>query len=203
MKINFAKSCLAITVTAASLAIGSGVAANAQELRSNGWFKACSDQGENKFCNVQYQIVAPTGQIVTSVNLAESSGKVKRRVFQITVPTGRLIPPGIKLRIDDKKETAIPYAFCTPRICAAEVGLDDNLVKVLKAGGELTLASTNMQGKPNPLKVTLEGFTAAYDGPPIKQDALQDRQKKLEEELSKKAKETREKLQKAQDAAKE
>ena len=70
-----------------------------------------------------------------------------------------------------------------PRICAAEVGLDDNLVKVLKAGGELTLASTNMQGKPNPLKVTLEGFTAAYDGPPIKQDALQDRQKKLEEEL--------------------
>lgn len=177
--------------------------AEAQSLRSNGWYKACSDQGNNKICNVQYQVVASTGQVVTSVNLAEVSGDVNRRVFQITVPTGRSIPPGIGLQVDDQKSTPVPYSFCTPRICAAEVKLDDKLVSVLKKGGELTITSTNFQGKPNPIKVTLKGFTAAYDGPPIKQEELAGRQQKLAEELKKKAEEAQKKLQEAQESATE
>ncbi|MEM7067527.1 MAG: invasion associated locus B family protein [Pseudomonadota bacterium] len=175
--------------------------AQAQGLKSNGWYKACSDQGNNKICNVQYQAVASNGQVVTSINLAEIKGEVNRRVFQITVPTGRLIPPGVELQIDGKKATAVPYSFCTPRICAAEVKLDDKLVGILKAGGEMLVASTNFQGKKNPIPVTLKGFTSAYDGPPIKQDELKDRQQKLAEELQKKAEETKKKLEDAQKAA--
>ncbi len=190
----------AATVVVSSVAVSA--VSHAQSLRSNGWYKACSDQGESRICNVQYQVVASTGQVVTSINLAEITGQVERRVFQITVPTGRLIPPGVELAVDGKKGTAIPYSFCTPRICAAEVKLDDNLVGVLKSGGEMVVTSTNFQGKKNPINVTLEGFTAAYDGPPIKQDELAERQKKLQEELTNKAAEARKKLQEAQDAAK-
>lgn len=170
--------------------------------KPQGWYKACSDQGESKICNVQYQVVASTGQVITSINLAEITGKIERRVFQITVPTGRLIPPGVELKVDGKKASAMPYSFCTPRVCAAEVKLDDNLVKVLKGGGELDITSVNFQGKPNPVKVSLNGFTSAYDGEPIKRDELAKRQKELQEELAKKAEETRKKLQEAQDAAK-
>ena len=47
----------------------------------------------------------------------------------------------------------------------------------------MTIISTNVQNKPNPIKVTLKGFTAAYDGPPLKQDELQSKQKELQEEL--------------------
>ncbi len=196
----------AIAATAASIGLASLYAtgsANAQALKSNGWFKACSDQGESKICNVQYQAVASNGQVVTSLNLAEITGSIERKVFQITVPTGRFIPPGVELQVDDTKATAIPYTFCAQRTCAAEVKLDDNLVDTLKNGSKLTVTSTNFQGKKNPIKITLEGFTAAYDGPPIKQNELQSQQKKLEEELRKKAEETRKKLQEAQDAAKE
>lgn len=175
--------------------------AHAQGLKSNGWYKACSDQGNSKICNVQYQAVASTGQVVTSINLAEITGEVKRSVFQITVPTGRLIPPGIELQVDGKKASAVPYTFCTPRICAAEVKLDDTLVGVLKAGGEMLVTSTNFQGKKNPIPVTLSGFTAAYDGPPIKQDELQKRQETLQKQLESKAEETRKKLEEAQKAA--
>ena len=202
---NFSKTvAMAISFGIAGIVSISAVdITNAQSLRSNGWYKACSDQGESKICNVQYQAVASTGQVITSINLAEITGAVQRRVFQITVPTGRLIPPGIELRIDDKKATAIPYAFCTPRTCAAEVKLDDGLVGILKAGGEMTVTSTNFQGKKNPIQITLNGFTAAYDGPPIKQDKLAEKQKQLEEELLKKAEETKKKLQEAQDAAKD
>ena len=99
------------------------IAGAQQAGQANGWYKACSDQGNNKICNVQFQVVASTGQVVTSVNLAEITGDINRRVFQITVPTGRRIPPGIEIQIDDKKTNAITIRFCTPRVCAAEVAL--------------------------------------------------------------------------------
>ncbi len=191
--------------TGAVLALGamSANAQQSQQVRSSGWYKACSDQGESKICNVQFQALASTGQVITSVNLAEITGQIKRRVFQITVPTGRLIPPGIKVQIDGKKGAAIPYSFCTPRTCAAEVALDDTLVGLLKAGGEMDVVSTNFQGKENPIKITLKGFTAAYDGPPIKRDELQKSQENLQKELQEKAEETRKKLLEAQKAATE
>ena len=185
------------------LMLTSGSALSQDVAASNGWYKACNDQGETKICNVQYQAVASTGQVITSVNLAEITGAVERRVFQVTVPTDRLIPPGVAMKVDDKKPTPIPFSFCTPRICAAEVKLDDKLVEVLKSGKNLEVTSTNFQGKPNPINVTLEGFGEAYDGAPIKQADLVERQKALEEQLKKKAESAQSELQKALDAAKE
>lgn len=169
---------------------------------ANGWFKVCSKQEENTICNVQFQSVASNGQVVTAVSLAEIKGKVNRRVFQITVPTGRLLPAGIKVKVDDKKEVAIPYAYCFPQSCMAEVALDDNLVGLLKSGKGMTITSTNFQNKPNPVLVTLEGFTGAYDGEPLKRDELESRQRQLQDELRQKAEEQRKKLQEEQDKAK-
>lgn len=170
---------------------------------SNGWYKACNDQGDNKICNVQYQAVASTGQVITSINLAEITGQIQRKVFQVTVPTDRLIPPGISMKVDDKKPTPIPFSFCTPRICAAEVDLDDKLVEVLRSGKIMEVTSTNFQGTKNPINITLEGFGEAFDGAPITQEDLAARQKKLEEELKQKAEAAQSELQKALDAAKE
>jgi invasion protein IalB len=186
-----------------SLMLTSHLALSQDVAASNGWYKACNDQGETKICNVQYQAVASTGQVITSINLAEITGAVQRRVFQVTVPTDRLIPPGVAMKVDDKKPTPIPFSFCTPRICAAEVKLDDKLVAVLKSGKTLEVSSTNFQGKANPINITLDGFVEAFDGDPIKQADLVKRQKALEEQLKKKAESAQSELQKALDAAKE
>ncbi|MFZ1814322.1 MAG: invasion associated locus B family protein [Rhizobiaceae bacterium] len=168
----------------------------------NGWYKVCSKQEDNDICNVQFQSVANNGQVVTAVSLAEIKGKINRKVFQITVPSGRFIPAGIKVRVDDKKEASLPYAYCFPQSCMAEVQLDDNLIALLKSGGGMTITSSNFQNKENPVQVTLEGFTAAYDGPALKQDELQAKQRELQEELRKKAEEQRKKLQEEQEKAK-
>lgn len=170
---------------------------------TSGWFKACSENADSKICNVQIQNVASTGQTIASVNLAEITGNVKRKVFQITVPTNRLIPPGIEMQVDDKKPSKIPYAFCMPTICAAEVDLNDKLIGVLKAGKEITITTTNDRGKANPIKVTLEGFGEAYDGAPVTREGLAERQKKLAEQLEEQAKAKRDKLLEAQNAAKQ
>ena len=76
------------------------------------------------------------------------------------------------------------------------------MVASFKKGGELVLTSVNYQRTPNPLKITLEGFTQAYDGDPIAQSELQERQRLLQEEMAKKADEARKKLEDAQAAAK-
>lgn len=202
---NFSKltaTASAFVVAAGALTVSNGSAFGQAQQRPDGWYKVCAKQENNDICNTQIQSVASTGQVLTAISLIDVKGDVNRRVFQITVPSGRLIPAGIKLRVDDKQETTLPYLYCFPQSCIAEVKLDDALVKVLKGGGKLLVTSTNVQQKPNPIEITLNGFTSAYDGEPITSDVLAKRQRDLQEELQKKAEAARKKLQEAQDAAK-
>ena len=177
-------------------------AATAQQPAAQTWVKICSKIGETDICNVKYDVITNTGQLVTGVNLLQSKGQTNRRIFQVAVPSGRYIPEGIKVQIDSGNTNTLPYSLCLPDRCLAEIQLSEGLVNALKAGGELTLTSTNFRAVKNPVKVTLKGFTAAFDGPPLKRNEVEDRQKQLEAELQKKAKETADKLKAAQDAAK-
>jgi invasion protein IalB len=177
--------------------------ANAQKPPEQKWFKICAKQAESDVCNVQYRVVASSGQIITSVNLFTVTGKINRRIFQVTVPTFRLIPAGVAVKIDAQKENRIPYMHCFRELCTAEIKMDDNLIKLLKSGGEMVLTSTNYQNKANPIKVSLEGFTAAFDGPSIQRSELDKENAALQKQLEKRAKEAREALEKAQNKATE
>ncbi len=195
---------IALTAIGGGLLLSGPVLAQAQQQpKSQTWFKVCSKQGENNICNVQYSIAADNGQLVTAVNLLTVTGKIKRRIFQIAVPSGRYIPAGVTVKIDKNKANKLPYAICLPSRCLAEIPMSNGLIKALKRGKQLTLTSVNFQNKKSPIKVSLNGFSAAYDGPPLKRTELQDRQKKLQEELQKKAEAARKKLEEAQKKAKE
>ncbi len=174
-----------------------------QQEPPQGWFKACTKQEDVDVCNVQFLLRANSGQLLTSVNLIEVKGKINRRVLQVAVPTGRLIPPGVGLQIDGGQTRKIEYAICVPDRCVAEAPLTDEVVASLKRGSELTLTSVNFQNQPNPMKVTLQGFTGAFDGEPLQQADLDERQKKLEEFVSKNNQEFAEKLKQAQEQAKQ
>jgi len=188
----------AIGVLAANL-----VPASAQQAQlPDGWFKACSKQEDVDICNVQNIVTASSGQLVTGLSLIELKGKVNRKVFQVTVPTGRLVPPGIGLQIDGGKVQKLDYVICFPDRCVAEVQLSDQLVASFKKGSELMLTSVNFQNQANPVKVTLKGFTGAYDGPPLQQADIEDRQKKLQEFVSKNNEDFAKKLKEEQDKAK-
>lgn len=168
------------------------------QFRSSGWFKTCGERNGSNICNVQYRVVAPNGANVSTLNLVESKGKVERRVFQIIVPTGRSLPPGIQIQVDGKRAAAIPYLYCRPKGCTAEVRIADDLINVFKKGGRLDVTSINFQGQQQPVPVTLKGFTAAFDGPPVKPEGNQNqRQQNLANELKKKAEEERQKQEAA------
>ena len=200
IQVSFSAASIAAALAVAML-VPTGALAQ-QKPPVNGWYKLCAKQEDNDLCNVQFQSVANTGQVVTALSLLEIKGKINRKSFQVTVPTGRYIPAGIKVKVDDKKEMTLPYFVCLPDKCIAQVPLDDSITTLFKSGSTLTVTSTNFENKPNPVEVTLAGFTAAYDGPPLKQSELEARQRQLQEELRKKAEEQRKKLQQAQDKAK-
>ncbi|MGJ8571072.1 MAG: invasion associated locus B family protein [Hoeflea sp.] len=193
-------------VSAAVMSVGVAAAfmpATASAQGANqGWYKTCTKQEDNDVCIVQNLVTAPTGQLLTAVGLISVTGKVNRMIMQVTVPTARLIQPGINLQVDGGQAQRLEYAICMPETCVAETLLTDAMVAAFKKGGELVLTSVNYQRTPNPLKISLEGFTQAYDGDPIAQSELQERQRLLQEEMVKKADEARKKLEDAQAAAK-
>lgn len=167
-----------------------------------GWFKACSKQEDIDICNVQNIVLADSGQLITGVSLIEIKGKVNRKVFQVTVPTGRMMQPGVGMQVDGGKAQKVDYAVCFPDRCVAEVALSDELVNSFKKGTELTLTSVNFQNQPNPIKVSLQGFTGAFDGEPLQQADIEDRQKKLQEFVSKNNEDFAKKLKEEQEKAK-
>jgi len=190
---------------AIALLAAAAVPASAQQQQQRapqGWFKVCSKQEENDICNTQNIVTADSGQLLTAVNLIEIKGKVNRKIFQISVPTGRLIGPGVGLQINGGKTVKVDYAICFPDRCISEVALSDDLLNSFKKGNQLTMTSVNFQNKPNPINVALTGFTQAYDGPGLQQNELEQRQKTLQDEVQKRQKEFEDKMKAEQAKAK-
>ncbi|MBA8902595.1 MULTISPECIES: invasion associated locus B family protein [unclassified Phyllobacterium] len=189
---------------AIALLAAAAVPASAQQQQRTpqGWFKVCSKQEENDICNTQNIVTADSGQLLTAVNLIEIKGKVNRKIFQVSVPTGRLIAPGVGLQINGGKTQKIDFAICFPDRCISEVPMSDELVASFKKGNQLTLTSVNFQNKPNPINVALTGFSQAFDGPGLQQSEIENRQKTLQEEVQKRQKEFEDKMKAEQAKAK-
>lgn len=196
------KTRIAVMAAGAVGFLVAGMAPTFAQQVPQGWFKVCSKQEDTDVCNVQNLLMADSGQLLTGVSLIEVKGKVNRKVFQVSVPSGRLVPPGVGLQVDGGKAAKINYAICFPDRCIAEVALSDEMVGSFKRGGEMTLTSVNFQNQPNPIKISLKGFTDAFDGPPLQQSDLDAKGKKLQEEIEKRRAEFEKKLKAEQEKAK-
>lgn len=167
-----------------------------------GWFKVCDKQDETEVCSVRNIMTANTGQLITAVAIIDVKGKQNRKFIQVSVPSARMVPPGILMQIDGAKGSKLDYVVCMPDLCIAEMAMTDGIVANLKKGKEVVFTSINFQRAPNPIKMTLQGFTGVFDGPAMEQSKLEERQRLLQEEMQKKAEEARKKLEDAQNAAK-
>jgi invasion protein IalB len=191
-------------VAAALAAASSTLAAPAfaQQAPQQGWFKICAKQADVDLCNTQYQLLADNGQLITAVSLLDIKGKTNRKVFQVSVPPGRLIQPGVGMAIGTANPTKMDYAICFSDRCIAELELTDKLLAALKKGKEITLSSINFQRQANPVKISLDGFTAAVDGEPIQQTDAAAKQKEVQDWVAKNKADFEKKILEAQDKAK-
>ena len=126
-----AVSALALSFAAAAMPVVAQAQEAAAAPSEAKWFKTCAKQEESDVCVVQNQLVAANGQLITAVGLITVEGKVNRKILQVTVPSARLIPPGIMMQIDGAKGMKLDYAVCLPDRCTAELPLTDAVIASL------------------------------------------------------------------------
>jgi invasion protein IalB len=138
------------------------------------------------------------GQLVTAAALIEPEGGQK--VLRITLPVSVLLSYGARIVIDREAALTAPYLFCSAQGCFAEFEGTADLIAKLKRGQTLVLQAVNLADKPFSLPLALSdsagnSFAKANEGPPTDPKVFEEQQKKLQEELQKRADEARKKAE--------
>lgn len=195
-------------VGVSALSFASTMPASAQQAAApaaapgGGWAKYCNKEEDVDICNVQVEMRAATGQPLLMVQLIEMKGKINRAALRVSTPVARLLPAGIQLQVDNNKPTKIEFATCFQEVCVADAPLTDAIIASFKKGTELTLTTHNYQNQPNPMKISLAGFTGVYDGPPLEQPDIASQKKATEDYIRKNQQQLADQLKEAQAKAK-
>jgi invasion protein IalB len=157
------------------------------------WTKVCGkDERTNaETCYTTRDFVTDKGQRIVAVALYDVKAKNAPKVLRILMPLGLLVPPGIRIAAEKSQPAAGRYSSCLPNGCFAEAAVKDDLVAALKKGTTLNVSARNQAGKEVTFAVPTDGFGKAFDGPPVDPQVLAEQQKKIQEELQKRAEEQR------------
>ena len=96
-----------------------------------------------------------------------------------------------------------PYVICFQNGCMADYEASGELIGKLKKGQGLVVQGINGAGQPISLVLPLGDFAKAYDGPPTDPKVFEAQQKKLQDELQRRAEEARKKLEGQRQATRE
>jgi invasion protein IalB len=180
-----------------------GQAAQQPNLMYSPWIKICNKGNEpnaKQVCVTAKDGRLENGMPVAAAALIEPQGEA-RKLIRVTVPLGMQLQHGTRLIVDQEAPATAPYFMCFPNGCMADYEVNADLIGKLKKGHTLTIQAINMQGQPISLPLPLGDFAKAYDGAPTDPKVFEEQQRKLQEELQKKAEEARKKLEAQQPAA--
>src|SRR5215467_1751700 len=166
------------------------------------WAKFCgkgNDPGAKEVCFTGKDARTEAGQPVVAAALIEPEGEPKK-LFRVTLPSPLQLQYGTRIVID--KEPAISGAFftCFANGCMADYEATPDLVGKLKKGQMLVIQAINLAANaisfPLPLADNSgNSFQKANEGPPTDPKVFEEQQKKLQEDLQKRADELRKKLE--------
>jgi invasion protein IalB len=148
------------------------------------WTKFCGKDNNNP----------QTGQFLAGAALIEQQGEEKK-LFRITLPLGMQLPQGTRMLLDKETPMQGRYIVCLPNGCMADFDVTPDFVGKLKKGQQLVLQGINLPGQAATYMLPLADFAKANEGPPTDPKKFEEDQKKLQDELQKKAEEARQRLQ--------
>jgi invasion protein IalB len=140
-----------------------------------------------------------SGMPVIAAVLIEPDGDTKK-VLRVTLPLGMQLPQGTRVIVDQGQPMNAPYIICFTNGCMADYEASAELIGKLKKGQGLVVQGINSQGQAISLVLPLTDFGKAYDGPPTDPKVFEEQQKKLQDDLQKRAEEARKKLEGQQPA---
>ena len=194
----------------AAAAPGAPAAAQAQnqqmpQLIYAPWTKFClqgQDANAKQICFTGKDGRIESGQPVVAAVIIEPEGEPKK-ILRVTLPLGMSLAQGTRIVIDNIESSPSPYVICFNNGCMSDYDATPELIANLKKGQTLFVQAFNGNGQPLTLPLPLTetggaGFAKAFDGPPTDPKVFEENQKKLQEELQKRANEARAKLEAAQ-----
>ncbi len=168
------------------------------------WTKFClkgQEAGAKQVCFTGKDGRIESGQPVIAAVIIEPEGEPKK-LLRVTLPLGMQLVHGTRIIVDSNPPLQGPYVICFQNGCMSDYEATPELIASLKKGQNLVVQAINSNGAPLTLPLPLAGeFAKAYDGPPTDPKVFEENQKKLQEELQKRAEEQRKKLEGAGGAA--
>jgi len=166
------------------------------------WTKFClkgQEAGAKQVCFTGKDGRVESGQPVIAAVLIEPENDPKK-ILRVTLPLGMSIQPGTRVIVDQGQPMTGPYVICFNNGCMADYEASGELIAKLKKGQGLVVQGINGQGQAISLVLPLQDFQKAYEGPPTDPKVFEEQQKKLQDELQRRADEARKKLEGQQSA---
>jgi invasion protein IalB len=169
------------------------------------WVKLChkdADPKAKRVCVTVKDGRVESGLLVVSVAIIELDGE-PRKLLRMSLPYGVALQHGTRLIVDQGTPQTAPFVTCLPPVvppggCIADYDATPDLINRMKKAQVLTVQAIHMNGQAMSPQLDLRDFAKAYDGPPTDPKVFEEQQKKLQEELQKRAEEARKKLENQQ-----
>jgi invasion protein IalB len=166
------------------------------------WTKFClkgqnNDPNAKQVCFTGKDARIESGMPVVAAVLIEPEGEPKK-LLRVTLPLGMQLVHGTRVIVDQNQPMTAPYVICFTNGCMADYDASADLIAKMKKGQGLVIQAINSTGQPISLVLPLADFAKAYDGPPTDPKVFEEQQKKLQEELQRRADEARKKLESQQ-----
>jgi invasion protein IalB len=161
------------------------------------WTKFCLKGKEataKQVCFTGKDARIESGQPVVAAVLIEPEGEPKK-ILRVTLPLGMQLIHGTRVIIDQNQPMTAPYVICFTNGCMADYETNPEMIGKMKKGQGLVVQAINSTGQPISLVLPLADFAKAYDGPPTDPKVFEEQQKKLQDELQRRADEARKKLE--------
>ncbi len=167
------------------------------------WTKFClknqNDPNAKQVCFTGKDARIESGMPVVAAVLIEPEGEPKK-ILRVTLPLGMQLIHGTRVIIDQNQPMTAPYVICFTNGCMADYEANPDMIAKMKKGQGLVVQAINSTGQPISLVLPLADFAKAYDGPPTDPKVFEEQQKKLQDELQRRADEARKKLEQQQGA---
>ena len=167
------------------------------------WTKFClknqNDPNAKQVCFTGKDARIESGMPVVAAVLIEPEGETKK-ILRVTLPLGMQLIHGTRVIVDQNQPLTAPYVICFTNGCMADYEATADMIGKMKKGQGLVVQAINSTGQPISLVLPLADFAKAYDGPPTDPKVFEEQQKKLQEELQRRADEARKKLEQQQGA---
>jgi invasion protein IalB len=155
-------------VTAAILiaaCTGSALAQGTVRSIHNDWQIRCDTPpgAQSEQCALIQSVTAEDRANIGLTVIVLKTADQKSKLMRVVAPLGVLLPSGLGLKIDNADVGRAGFVRCLPNGCIAEVVMDDELIKKLRAGKTSTFIIFQTPEEGIGFPMSLAGFGEGYD----------------------------------------